>query len=265
MDLGKAQIGQGDRLAGRREKPALHGPVHRPYSHGIARHEHPPQRIQKDDAIPPVKGCADFFHDLCQTWSLVAAQAAGQGVHDDFGVRIEREMVPLSVQQLPAQGRVVGHGTIERETEPLPQPAVMPFKGLGIAGVVGPGSGVPRVADSGTAGVFPEDRLVLFGLGQAKNLADGPDILEGVEKLGAFGVIGSKASGQLSPCLHVQEHAGYQRGDILSDFFPAIEGFLIDRLVEPVERRHAAFVIEVFTHSSNPVGCEFFVPCMESP
>ena len=77
----------------------------------------------------------------------------------------------------------------------------MALDGLGVASVVGTGGRIAGVADGGTANVFPEDRAVFARVRCAKDLGDCADILVGIDQLGAIGIEGADAGGQLAAVL----------------------------------------------------------------
>ena len=102
-------------------------------------------------------------------------------MHEHFRVRLAGEIVVVIVEQLLAQVHVVGQLPIERETEPLVLLDVVALERLGVAAIVLAAGGVAHVADGRPAGILLHQALVLAAMVQAKDFADVPHFLVGVD------------------------------------------------------------------------------------
>ncbi len=134
-------------------------------------------------------------------------QLVGQRVHDDFGVGVALQVVVALGEQLFLELFVVGELAVEGEGEPLGLAAVVALERLGVAAVVAAARGVADVADRDRAVHLAHDRLELLAVIEPERFGDRAHFLVGLDERIAVGTKAGHARGELSPVLHVQQHA----------------------------------------------------------
>ena len=211
----KAEIEQGDALAGSGDEGAELGIFHRPDAKRIAGHDHPAASVEHGD----VPGAVESLRDRCEQFDGVriggARQLVADGVHDHFGVVVAGQMVFVVGEDLGPQLQVVGQLPVEPEGEPLPLLDVRPLQRLGIAAILGTAGGVADVADGGPTGVLRHQSLVLAAVAEAKHLADAAHILDRGEQLAAVRIPDGHPGRELAAVLDVEEHPRHETRHLL--------------------------------------------------
>ena len=82
-------------------------------------------------------------------------------IHDDLSIRLAREMVVATFQQLFAELAIVGQLAVEGEAKPLRLLQVLPFKRLSKIAVILAARCVANVTDSSSTSVFRHQALSL--------------------------------------------------------------------------------------------------------
>src|SRR5262249_23681599 len=124
---------------------------------------------------------------------------------------------------------------------PFPFAAVLPFKRLGVAAIVGAARGVANMANGGPARVLAHDAVVLGLMAKTERLDDRADLLVSVEQFFAVRVVRREAGGQLATVLQIEQDAGHEAGDLLRPRLGRKAG--MQRAVEMVNRGDPAFVL----------------------
>jgi hypothetical protein len=211
----KAEIEQGDALAGRGDEGPELGILHRTNAERIAGHDHPAAGVEHGDVPGTVESLRDRREQFDGIWIGGARQFVADGVHDHFGVVVSGQMVLIVGEDFGPQLHVIGQLPVEPEGKPFPLLDVRTLQRLGIAAVLGAAGGVADVADGGSAGVLRHQSLVLAAVAEAKHLAHAADVLDGGKELAAVGVPDGHSSGELAAVLDVEKHPRHKTRHLL--------------------------------------------------
>ena len=239
----ETEIQQGHALAGRRHQRPLDRVAQRLDAQRIAGHHHVAQGVEKHQAIGPVELAGQMAANVHQRRLPVGRKRAAKLVHQDFRVRLARQVIVVVVQKLLAQVPIVGQLPVEGEAEPLVLLDVVPLEGLGRAAVVLAAGGVADVADRRPAGVVLHQALELAAMAQAKDLAHVAQVLVGVDQLVSAGRVGRDAGRQLAAVLNVQQHPRHQPGNLLRPLLGAQRAYA--PIGQMIDRRYAAFLAKL--------------------
>jgi len=210
----ETEIHQRHTLAGGGKQRTFLGVAQRLDAQRIARHHHVTAGVEKHEAVRAIEPAADAAHHVHQARLRLERQLATHLVHDDFRVRLARQVVVAVGQQPIAQRRVVGQLAVEGKAEPLVLPQMVPLERLGVALVVPAARGIPHMADRCQPGVFLHQRFAFARVGEPKYLAHRAHILVGVNQLVTRRIVGRDARGQLTTVLDVQQHPRQQTGNL---------------------------------------------------
>ena len=211
----KADVEQGDALAGSGNEGAELGIFHRPDAKRIAGHDHPAAGVEHGD----VPGAVESLRDRREQFDGVriggARQLVADGVHDHFGVVVAGQMVFIVGEDLSPQLHVIRQLPVEPEGKPFPLLDMRPLERLGIAAVLGAAGGITDVADGGPTGVLRHQSLVLAAVAEAKHLADAADVLDRGEQLAAVRIPDGHPGRELAAVLDVEEHPRHETRHLL--------------------------------------------------
>ncbi len=178
---------------------------------------------------------------------VLTRQLIADRMHQDLGVDVALEVVVPFAQEFVLEFLEVGQLAVEGDAVPLRLASMSTFERLGVTPIVASTGRVAHVADAGGALQARHDRLELRQVVQAERLGDGADLLVGLEQGAAIGVVCGHPGRELTPVLHVEQHARDESGHAV-----ALTG---DRRqlgdLGPIgveDRRDAAFVMKFALH-----------------
>ena len=130
----------------------------------------------------------------------------------DLRVRLARQVKVRFRKNFVTQFLVVSQLAVKAECEPLRFLDVVPFERLGVAAVIFSAGRVPHMADGGRPGILLHHGFGLLLMVQTEDLADGTDILMGIDQLAASGMKRRHPRSELSPVLQVEQQPRDQPG-----------------------------------------------------
>ena len=240
-----AQIQQRHALAGRGEQRPLHRVAEGLDAQRIARDQHVPDGVEEHQAVRAIDPAIDVSPQVDQRGVAIARQLVADLVHQDFGIGLAGQVIVAIGQQIAAEPLIIGQLPIEGKAEPLMPLQMMPLEGLGVAPILGPAGGIADVADRGPAGVFVHQAFALAAMAKAKDLADAPQFLVGVDQLVALGIERRHAGRKLAAILNIQQHPRHQPRGLFGTLLGAQRAGSPARQV--IDRRDAALVVQ-FAH-----------------
>src|SRR3989338_3532053 len=135
----------------------------------------------------------------------IALQLPAEVMHDHLCIILEDEMVFFFLLKDLTEIIIIHKIAIEAERKPFPEPAMMPFEGLGIHALILSKSRISYVAYTFGPTIPSEDCQALVFVACLEPLIDCPDIPMGIQDLPSCVRKCGESSAQLSPVLKIKK------------------------------------------------------------